>query len=831
MGSDNRKKTRSDRHQKDEVKYNKKSRSNRHQHKISRLHKTFEQMFHQTNESIRKFKTRMDRHEEQGEDDAEIDENQTKKYIPARKLSKQETKKQEKLERKNKKQAEKEGEEEKSPFTFKLRHVIVSIGTVFVLALIAYTTLLYGGKLFVDEDKLLITPPTTIETEEGEILWYLYDEYRLPVDLEEMPDHVKDAFVAVEDKRFYSHGGVDMRSVFRALYKDIVARDKVEGASTITQQLAKNLFLSNDKSWLRKTKEAMIALYLEREYTKDEILEMYLNVIYFGQGQYGVEAAANKFFYKSVEDLEVEEAALLAGIIKAPNGYSPIEHPEKARDRRNVVLDQLVESETITAEVATEKKETDIELNISQRKYNPAYHTIVDMAIKEATELYDITEEELQQNRYRIVTSLDETIQQVAYEQFQYDAYFPGNNMEEVEGSFVMMKEETGEVVAAIGGRKYQFQDYNRVTNPVGQPGSTMKPIGVYAPALETGKYDPYSVLPDQLEEWGGKSVRNSNHQYDGSVSLYNALKHSKNTSSVWLLDDIGVDTGAEYLEKMHFNVEDDNARKIGLGDLTNNVSPYDMMRSYRPFIHSGEMIEPHVINEMYNQQGDLVASADPDTEKIFSSQVAWDITEMLQSVVSEGTGTSGSYPYELAGKTGTTSRSNEEGQIKDAWFVGFTPEYVSALWMGYDEAKDDKYLTGGSSYPTELTKKIMTEVANQKSVKETFSKPEDVVALADPIDLPQIDTLSSSFVFGGFKILKAKLEWESAKDARIIYHIFEEGKNGGEDKKIGEVTDGKSSFEIDKFMLFQTKNYYVVPYDPLGEIMGEPSNTVKVSF
>src|SRR5699024_3037742 len=391
MGSDDRKRTRSDRHLKDEVNDdNKKSRSERLQHKISKLHKTFEQMFHQSNESNRKFKTRMERHEEQGEEEGETDDNQTKKYIPARKLTKEETKKLEKIERKNKKDAEKEDKKEKLPFTFKLRHAIVSVGTVFVLALIAYTTILYGGKLFVDQDKLLITPPTTIETGEGEILWYLYDVYRLPVDLEDIPDHVKDAFVTVEDKRFYSHGGVDMRSIFRALYKDIIARDKVEGASTITQQLAKNLFLSNDKSWMRKTKEAMIALYLEREFTKDEILEMYLNVIYFGQGQYGVEAAANKFFYKSVEDLEVEEAALLAGMIKAPNGYSPIEHPEKAKERRNVVLDLLVKNETITEEVAAERKEKDLGLNISQRKYNPAYHTIVDMAIKEATELYDI---------------------------------------------------------------------------------------------------------------------------------------------------------------------------------------------------------------------------------------------------------------------------------------------------------------------------------------------------------------------------------------------------------------------------------------------------------
>src|SRR5699024_4454833 len=548
-----------------------------------------------------------------------------------------------------------------------------------------------------------------------------------------------------EDKRFYSHGGVDMRSVLRAIYKDIIARDKVEGASTITQQLAKNLFLTNDKSWMRKTKEAMIALYLEREFTKDEILEMYLNVIYFGQGQYGVEAASNKFFYKSVEDLSIEEGALLAGIVNAPNGYSPIDHPEKAKKRRNIVLDRMEAEEVITADAANEAKEKEIELNISQRKYNPAYNTVVDMAVQEAQELYDISEEELKQNRYRIVTSIDETAQQIAYEQFQYDAYFPGNNPEDVEGAFVMMKQDTGQVAAAIGGRQFQYRNNNRVTSAVGQPGYTMKPLSVYAPALETGNYDPYSVLPDELEEWDGKPVRNNDDQYDGGVTLYNAVKQSKNTSAVWLLDDIGVDTGKKYLDKMHFDVGDDNARRLALGDLSVNVSPKEMMQSYRPFIHSGEMVDAYIIDDIYNQQGDIVASANPETTNVFSSQVAWNITEMLKQVVSDGTATSGYYPFELAGKTGTTQHPIVEGQVKDAWFVGYTPDYVSALWMGYDEVTEENYLTGGSAYSTELTKKILTEIANQKNVTQTFSKPDGVVALADPIDLPKIDSLSSS--------------------------------------------------------------------------------------
>src|SRR5699024_4846171 len=262
---------------------------------------------------------------------------------------------------------------------------------------------------------------------------------RLPISLDEIPDHVIDAVIAIEDKRFYEHNGVDFRSIVRALYRDLIARSKVEGASTITQQLAKNVYLTSDKTSLRKTKEAMIALYLEREFTKDEILEMYLNVVYFGQGQYGIEAAANKYFYKSAKDLTLEEGALLAGMLKAPNGYSPIDHPEKAEKRRNIVLEAMAEQGMITEEEKVVAAEKDLNLNVSQRKLNPAYHTIVDMAIREADELYGISLDELKQKRYRIVTSMKEHIQQTAYDEFQHAGYFPGNDKSNIEGAFVML--------------------------------------------------------------------------------------------------------------------------------------------------------------------------------------------------------------------------------------------------------------------------------------------------------------------------------------------------------------------------------------------------------
>jgi penicillin-binding protein 2A len=711
-------------------------------------------------------------------------------------------------------------QKQKRSFAPKFKHFIISSGIIFVLALIAYTIILYGGKMIADENKLIITPPTTIETAEGDIIWYLYDQFRLPVDLDEMPETLKNAVIATEDKRFYSHSGVDFRSVLRAIYKDVMAKGKVEGGSTITQQLAKNLFLSNDKSWLRKTKEVMIALYLEREFTKDEILEMYLNVIYLGQGQYGVEAASNKFFYKSVEELTLDEAALLAGIANAPNAYSPIDHPQKAKDRRNLVLKRMYEGEMITEDEMKQAQAKDIELNISQRKFNPAYQTYVDLVIKEANEQYGITLDDLKANRYRIQTAINENAQEIAYDQFQYDGYFPGNP-EKVEGAFVMMEQKTGEIVAAIGGRHYELGNYNRVIQRERQPGSVMKPLAVYGPALETEAYNPYMMLPDEKMEWDGKVVHNSPDQYVGQISFYEAVVQSKNTTAVWLLNEIGIRYADSFLKKMGIEIDEKKDKlAIALGGQTHGVSPVQLVESYRAFGSGGDMIDSHTILEMKNHKGNIVGAANPKTTNVFSPQVAWTMTEILMGVVDHGTATAGYYPHELAGKTGTTQENH------DAWFVGLTPEYVTALWMGYDQPAK---LDGGSAYPTELTKKILTELDEDTSLVTHFEKPDGVQAMTQPIELPTISELSSTFVFGGLKILKGKLQWPSAGDDRIVYRVYEVN-DSGEDKMVGEVT-GETEFVIDEFLLFQKRSYYVVPYDPLGERQGEASNVVDISF
>lgn len=730
------------------------------------------------------------------------------------------------VESKRRSRQDEQGKKDKKLFGWKRFAVI--LGALFILCLIGYTTIIYGGKLLVNEEKLTITPPTTIETPDGEIIWYLYDEFRLPVKLEQVPEHVQEAFIAIEDRRFYQHTGVDMRSIARAIFKDIVSRSKAEGASTLTQQLAKNLFLTNDKTFLRKTKEVMIALYLEREYSKEQILEMYLNVIYFGQGQYGIEAAANKFFFKSVDELTVEEGALLAAIVKAPNGYSPIDHPEKAKERRDLVLRKMLDEEKISEETYETAINTEMTLNVSSRKQNKAYHSYVDLVIGELKTEYGLTEEELRSHRYKIVSTINPTFQEIAHEYFQYDHYFPGNN-DQVEGAFVLL-DKNGGVLAATGARDYQFKDYNRVKEKR-QPGSTIKPLAVYAPALMTGDFDPYSVVPDEKkvwDGWDGKPVTNVDNRYVGELSLYEALKLSKNTSAVWLLDQIGIGYAKSYLEKLGIPLEE-KGLSIALGGLNEGISPMQMAEAYTSFLREGDMVQSHTVESIANYKGQVIHEHKQKKTEVFSKQVAWTMTEMLKGVVESGTATAGDYPYELAGKTGTVPHELVEGYPSNAWFVGYTPEYVTALWMGFPKSTEDNYLTGGSEYPTSLTKSILSEMNKHVSMAKTFEQPEGVVAMEDPIELPIIQNVEGKYGFGGWKLIKGTLSWEpSEMDERVVYRIYTYDEE--EPELIGEVV-GETTFTIDSVSLFNQDLYFVVPYNPLTKQEGNRSEVIALRF
>ncbi len=698
------------------------------------------------------------------------------------------------------------------------------IGLV-TMSITGYLVILYGGKFVIDDEDFLLDAVTIIETKDGTVIAELYNERRYPVQIDQIPSHVQEAFVAIEDRRFYDHAGIDHRSVIRAIYRDLISLQKVEGASTITQQLVKNLALTNEKSWMRKTKEVMASIYIERKMTKDQILELYLNKIYFGKGLHGIEAASQYYFSKSISDVSIGEAALLAGLVKAPNSYSPEDHPEKALERRNIVLRAMEDSGVIDADERIREQHKVLGLKIAEKNEDPSVDSYVDLVMKEAAYAYDLSIDELKQGGYRIVVHMDADIQEVAYDHFQDDSLFPGST-DEVEGAFVMMGHEYGDVVAAIGGRSYEQGNLNRVTVDR-QPGSVFKPLAVYAPALMTDEYTAYSMLPDQKESNPSYEVANADGHYAGEVSMYNAIVQSKNVPAVWLLNEIGIETSKDYLEQLGMPIEDDGLA-IALGGLTHGVSPLELIGGFRVFAQGGSAIQPQTIMRIFDKHGEVYGEQSMNETKVFSEQVAWDMTEMLSYTVQHGTASSGHYEKALAGKTGSTEHPHATGMYKDAWFVGYTPEYVSAFWMGFDHSNDEHYLTEGSRAPTEATKAILTAIDEQKNLASSFEKRAGVNDLEPPIELKQVTNVRVSFIFGGFSLIKGKVEWTAQEDERIIYRIYEVQEDA--DALVGEV-EGENSFVLDDISVWSPGFYYVVPYDGLTGTEGPASDAIQLSF
>ncbi|MFG6116242.1 PBP1A family penicillin-binding protein [Halobacillus sp. MO56] len=700
---------------------------------------------------------------------------------------------------------------------------IVALSAV-LLAVLGYLTILFGGILVADKEKLVLNDATTVELENGEVIERIYTENRTSISIDEVPDHVEDAFIAVEDARFYEHGGIDPRAIFRALYKDLIAMKKVEGGSTITMQLAKNLFLTNDKTWMRKTKEVMAALYLERNYTKKEILELYLNRIYFGKGIYGIEQASQTFYSKPASEMTISEGAMLAGMPKAPNTYSPLDNPEEAVKRRNVVLSRMHDVGMITSEQMLQLQGKTLEVNHQEREEQKWSNSYVDLVIREAAGRYNISRDELKRGGYRIVTGMDPDIQKIAYEQMQNGEYVPGS-VEGVQGAFTLMDADSGAVVAAIGGRDFEHGGMNR-SNVRRAPGSTIKPLSVYGPAMEA-KYHPYSLLVDRPMKFGKYQPKNYDDNYEGVVSLYQALVESKNVSAVWLLDQIGIDASKEYLKKLGLETND-SGLSLALGGLEHGYTPVQMVEAYRAFAKGGKAIDAYTIKKIEDRNGKVIEEMKPKERKVFSSQTAWNITEMLQRVVTHGTGTAGNYGKALAGKTGTQQHDSVAGKNKDVWFAGYTPQYVGSVWMGYDSSGKEHYLEGGSSYPTAMMKSILTEIDRQKGLSASFQKPEKVKEVPPPMELPVIKDLKVNFEVGGVSLVRGRLSWTPAQDDRVVYRIYRD--EPGVDTRIGEVT-GQGSYTVNPKDVFKRNTYYVVPYDPLTKMEGEPSNKAVLEW
>lgn len=694
---------------------------------------------------------------------------------------------------------------------------------VSLLSFLIYITVIFAGNYAIDNKKLVMDSATTLVDQNGEIVTKLYIENREIVQISDIPPHVQNAFIAIEDARFLKHRGIDYKAIGRAIYRDIVARSKVEGASTITQQLVKNTFLTSEKTLLRKTKEVLIAMNLERKYSKEEILEMYLNRIYFGHGAYGIQAASNLYFNKDVSELTVEEGALLAGLPKAPNTYSPINNLEMSRKRRDLVLSVMEQNGYLNAEETLSLQRKNIVVDLNKITEEPAYLTYIDMVLEEAESLYQISSEEILRGGYTIVVPMNQGLQQDSYEILKDEENFPDSGPnQEIEAAFMLMDNETGGVIAVHGGRNYVRKGLNRV-NSKRQPGSTIKPLVVYAPALETDLYEPYSLLKDEQADYDGYKPRNYNHKYSGLITMYDAIKDSTNAPAVWLLNELMVEKGKKYLEDVNITLPD-NQLSVALGGLTEGISPIELTKAYRPFANEGKVIEPYFIEEIYNRHGEIIARANKGEKQVVSAQTAWYMTRMLEAVVNDGTAQAGDSTHPLAGKTGTTSYKEVEGAVRDAWFVGFTPDVVGSLWIGYDRTDKEHYLTVGSSLPTKLFKEIINQYS---STAVSFEKPNNVNELEEPIRLAKINNLTAdlSFLTFGFGV---KLNWQALDDERVIYHIYEVSDN--QYVKIDQVVEAQD-YIVRNVNPFSLKQYVIRPFNPQTGLEGEESNIAEVSL
>lgn len=615
----------------------------------------------------------------------------------------------------------------------------------FAIVLVIFLTLVVGGsaaglvmaslKDMPAWDPKALEPnlPSYIYDKDGKLVTSIFVENRVPVQLDQVPDHVKKAFLAIEDVRFYQHGGLDIKRILGAAVADVRAGYKVQGASTITQQLARIAFLKPEKSFKRKIQEAAIAIQLERKYTKDQLFEMYLNRIYFGEGAYGIQSAAQVYFGKNVQDLSLEQAAMLASLPKAPNNYSPFKNPDAALKRRNVVLGQMVENNFISSEEATAAQDKPIELTGTKAKNLDKYPFpfFIDFVTDKLLAKYG--EHKVYKGGLKVYTTLDPVIQANAEKVLSNKKYYPKtkydkNGVIQPQAAVVVLDPHTGYIKALVGGRDHsQKLQFNRATDAFRQPGSAFKPIAAYGPAIEAGK-SPGSAVEDLPLKVGSKVFKNYDGQYHGYVTYRTAVTHSYNIPAVNVMKDTGITKSITFAKKLGITslISSKNSPKrndenlsIALGGLTKGITPLELAGAYGAFANKGIYVEPVVIIKVTDRDNIMMDENDfkPKKNVAMKETTAFLITDMLRSVVQRGTGTAASLGGRpVAGKTGTTS------DYKDAWFAGYTPELVGVVWMGQDDPTPMAGITGGKN-PARIWKEVIGKALSGTPVK-AFSSP-----------------------------------------------------------------------------------------------------------
>ncbi|WP_243834954.1 transglycosylase domain-containing protein [Alicyclobacillus sacchari] len=571
--------------------------------------------------------------------------------------------------------------------------------------------------------------PSVVYAEDGSRLMSLGSP-NTDLTYNQIPKNVQDAIVATEDHTFWTNSGIDIRSIFRSLFVDLSSGSLAQGASTIPEQLAKITYLTDQKTFSRKFKQIALGLQIERNFTKQEILAMYLNRIPLGESSIGIEQAALRYFgidlKKEPDKLTLADAALLAGLPQAPSAYDPLQHPKAALERRNQVLQNMVHYGYITeaqAEAAAKQP-----LGVSFHSFPGdgwSSDPLLTNFLLDYLNRHGIPPSEVMQGGLKIYTTIDPAVQNAINEVFwsgKYDSDFPGATTGTVvEGAAVFVDPKTGGILGAAGSRKqgYVPLGLDRVYQ-ASSPGSSIKPIMDYAPALQTGNWTYTSILDNQPQDFGG-GYEPQNWEVGGPtrVTLQYGLEWSQNVASVWLLQQIGISTGANMAKAdgIPLTSKDYEHLGIAIGGLVNGVTPMEMAGAYTAFDNNGIHSQPYLINRIVNAQGGIIYHEGPQQNQVMSAQTASDMTRLMQDVVDFGTGQSAKLPgWGVAGKTGTVQYDSglvgsHPNWVRDGWFDGYTPTLVGSIHIGYDESNDEYHMTMSPVDPSANAAQIFHDI------------------------------------------------------------------------------------------------------------------------
>ena len=608
-----------------------------------------------------------------------------------------------------------------------LKILLLAVTAAAVLFLLCGAVKTLGMDRWVDFDVYRITGcdrTSIIYDGQSDVVTRLHGvQDRTWVSISELQPSTVYAFISAEDARFFEHEGVDVIRIAGAVVADIKAGSYVQGASTISQQLIKLSHLTSEKTISRKAEEAALAYEMERQYSKEDILEMYLNYVYFGGGYYGIEAAAEGYFGVHASDLTLDQSAMLAGILKSPSGYAPHINYAASINRRNNILRLMRDYGYITDDEKKQASAGRPTILHDKREEYSGYYT--DAVTKSAAALMGITVDELIRGGYSIYSAMDSDIQHYCEEMFKKGELFPA---EDSEAAIVVLEPSTGMVVAMVGGRSYTGGiSFNRATDIRRQPGSVIKPVIAYAPAFEYLNYTAADMILDEETTFADYTPSNYGNKYYGWVTVREAVTKSLNVPAVKTLSAVGVYRAKDFAKRCGIEFDDkDDSLALALGGFTYGVSPLQIAGAYSCFASGGIYNTPTLIKKITDRNGLTVYEYRQDNRRVMSEANAYILTSMLKSVVTEGTGHRlNTLDIPIAGKTGTVGLANGN---RDAWMAGYTPEYTAVVWQGYDSDRLGllpSSATGGT-YPALMLYELFNHIYPDGRSGD-FEKPESV--------------------------------------------------------------------------------------------------------